>query len=95
MSIQNNGYDNKTRANLAYALTGFVIVSLSYIIVRFGDRVEILTLIIGIIGGTILGAVLGTYFAASNNNKISHPDGSTTAEITATITKNEDESTKE
>lgn len=92
--MTSNGYDNKTRANLAYALTGFVIVSLSYIIVRFGERVEILTLIIGIIGGTILGAVLGTYFAASNNKSTpTQPDGSTTAEISATITKNDPEST--
>ena len=88
--------DTKTRAILAYGYSIFVGLSLGYIIVVHGDQKEILTLIIGIIGGTILGGVYGTYFAASNNkNTPSQPDGSTTAEITATITKNDDESIKE
>ncbi len=33
-----------------------------YILVNFGYKMEILTLIIGLIGGTILGRVTGTYY---------------------------------
>lgn len=61
--------DTRTRANLAYMYSFFVMLALGYIIVEHGEEKEILTLIIGIIGGTILGAVLGTYFAASHNSK--------------------------
>jgi len=79
--------DTRTRAILAYGYSIFVGLSLGYIIVVHGDQKEILTLIIGIIGGTILGGVYGTYFAASNNKGVNpSPEGTTTADISATIT---------
>lgn len=42
---------------------------LTYILVKYGDQKEILTLVIGIIGGTIVGGVFGFYFSASHNSK--------------------------
>ena len=40
---------------------------LAFILFKYGDRVEILTLIIGLIGGLILQGIFGTYFSASHN----------------------------
>jgi len=59
----------RTRSNLAYISVLGAFVMLAYILYRWGDRVEILTLIIGLIGGTILGAVYGVYFAGSFTKK--------------------------
>ena len=36
---------------------------------KYGDRVEILTLIIGLIGGVILQGIFGTYFSSSHNRQ--------------------------
>jgi len=59
----------RTRSNLAYISVYGAFLMLGYILYRWGDRVEILTLIIGLIGGTILGAVYGVYFAGSFTKK--------------------------
>jgi len=42
---------------------------LAYILVEHGDQTEILTLVIGINGGTIVGGLFGFYFSASHNSK--------------------------
>lgn len=42
---------------------------LAYILIYHGDKIEILTLIIGLIGGTIIGTILSTYFNASTTKK--------------------------
>lgn len=70
-----NDIDTKTRANLAYIWTFIAGVILSYIVWKWGDQKEILTLIIGLIGGTILGGIFGIYFGGSITKK---PDGSPT-----------------
>lgn len=67
--------DNKTRANLAYIWTFIAGLILCYIVFRWGDKMEILTLIIGLIGGTILGGIFGIYFGGSISKK---PDGNPT-----------------
>lgn len=42
---------------------------LGYIVIVHGHKVEILTLILGIIGGTIIGGVFGTYFGGNHKEK--------------------------
>jgi uncharacterized membrane protein YraQ (UPF0718 family) len=37
-----------------------------YVIVRFGDKMEILTLMIGTISGTIIGGIFGHYFSSTH-----------------------------
>jgi Zn-dependent protease len=59
----------RTRANLAYLFGTGVLLMLGYILYRWGDKTEILTLIIGIIGGTILGGIFGVYFAGTLTKK--------------------------
>lgn len=63
------GIDVKTRANLAYLWSGAAIIMLSYILYMWGGRVEILTLIIGLISGTILGGIFGVFFSGSTTPK--------------------------
>lgn len=75
-----------TRSAIAIIWTFACIWFIGYILVRFGDQKEILTLIIGLISGTILGSIFGTYFGATPTNKPNMPAGSSSAEITASIT---------
>lgn len=75
MAETHNDIDNKTRANLAYIWTFIAGFILCYIVFRWGDKMEILTLIIGLIGGTILGGIFGIYFGGSISKK---PDGNPT-----------------
>lgn len=65
----NDSVDSKTRSNLAYIFSASSIVMLSYILYMWGNQKEILTLIIGLIGGTLLGSVSGVYFGGSTLSK--------------------------
>lgn len=56
------------RALMAYFWNIMVAVMLFYILVEFGKEKEILTLVIGIIGGTILGGIFGVYFGAAHKS---------------------------
>ena len=68
------------RTIMSYFWCVVVAAMLFYILVEFGKEKEILTLIIGIIGGTILGGIFGVYFGA--NHKAPIIDSKTTAEVT-------------
>ncbi len=61
---------------------------LGYILYRWGDQKEILTLIIGLIGGTVIGGIFGVYFGAAH--KLPPGDQKTTTEVSpdgsATVT---------
>lgn len=75
----------ETKNFLAIYWSAAISILLGYIVVRWGQEKEILTLIIGLLSTTI-GAVIGYYFGASNEKK--HPTtplGTTTADISATI----------
>jgi len=61
--------DGKTRGNLAYIFAVGGIIMLGYVLYRWGDKTEILTLVIGLIGGTLLGSVSGVYFGGNTNVK--------------------------
>lgn len=61
--------ENRTRANLAYMLVFGAELFLGYILYKFGEKMEILTLIIGLIGGTMIGAPIGVYFAGALSKK--------------------------
>lgn len=65
--------ESKTRANLAYIWSVFAGLYLGYIIVRWGDQKEILTLVIGLIGGTILGGIFAVYFGGTAQTKKPDP----------------------
>ena len=77
MADTNEPQDNKTRGNLAYIFALGAIIMLGYILYRWGDKTEILTLVIGLIGGTLLGGVSSVYFGGTTNPK--KPDTNTTA----------------
>jgi hypothetical protein len=61
--------DTNTRAVLAYFWSVIAAFALGYIIVKHGNEKEILTLIIGLIGGTVLGGIFGVYFSANHGQK--------------------------
>ena len=61
------------------------IVMLGYVLIRFGDKVEILTLIIGTLTGTIIGGIYGFYFSSTHKDK---PTSSETLTTTETLTEN-------
>jgi len=79
-----NTEDNKTRGNLAYIFALGAIVMLGYILYRWGDKTEILTLVIGLIGGTLLGGVSSVYFGGTTTTK--KPDTNPTINTTADTT---------
>jgi len=86
MEQQPTHVDDKTRNNLAYIWSVAVIVMISYIIVKFGEYKEILTLIIGFITG-VAGTILALYFGGVLSNKPnSGKPGQTTAEVNITAT---------
>lgn len=41
---------------------------LGYTLVHYGNKIEILTLLIGLIGGTIVGGIFGHYFTTTHKN---------------------------
>jgi hypothetical protein len=77
---------------LAYFWSIVSAIILIYIVYKFGEQKEILTLIIGLVGGTIIGGILGFYYAGDSTHK---PAGNNnaSAEISATITTKPDELT--
>ncbi len=77
--------DTIVKGLLALSWSAFVMWAIGYIIVMFGKEKEILTLIIGIISGTILGGIFGVYFASSLNTK-PHPGAPGTTDVTASFT---------
>lgn len=74
------------REFLAVLWSFAAIIMLGYVLVRFGDKVEILTLIIGTLTGTIIGGIYGYYFSSTHKDK---PTSSETVTTTATETNNE------
>jgi hypothetical protein len=46
----------------------FAMSMLFYILIKWGANMEILTLMIGLIGGTVLGSITGTYYGSSHKN---------------------------
>lgn len=65
----NEPLDTKTRSNLSYMFTLGSMIMLAYILYMWGSKTEILTLIIGLIGGTLLGSVSGVYFGGGTATK--------------------------
>lgn len=54
----------------------FAMSMLFYILINWGANMEILTLIIGLIGGTVLGSITGTYYGSTHkNNNIDNEKG--------------------
>ncbi len=64
-STTNHDIDAKTRANLAYGWSVVAAIILMYIVYQWGQEKEILTLIIGLIGGTVIGGIFGIFFGGS------------------------------
>lgn len=62
----------ETRAVLAYFWSFVSALFLGYILVKYGEAKEILTLVIGLIGGTIIGGVFGVYFSANSSRSNTH-----------------------
>ena len=86
-STSNDSIDVRTRAHLAYIFSISSIIMIFYIIYMWGNQTEILTLIIGLIGGTMLGSVSGMYFGGSTSGK--KPDTSVQGDNTLVINKSE------
>lgn len=75
--------DNKTRSNLAYIWTVSINLSIFYILWRFGNHLEVLTLIIGFIAGTA-NTILALYFGGVLAKSTSPTPGTAEVSITAT-----------
>lgn len=81
--LPNDPLAEKTRSNIAYLFTLGSIAMLAYILYMWGGKTEILTLIIGLIGGTLLGSVSGVYFGGSSTaKKTDNPSINTNADTT-------------
>lgn len=63
------GFLNKmnTRSIIAILCCLVNFYFINYILIHYGDHMEILTLIIGLIGGTMIGSVFGFYFGGTNS----------------------------
>ncbi len=59
-------------------------IMLGYVLVMHGDQVEILTLIIGTLTGTIIGGIYGYYFSSTHKDK---PTTSETISTTEPLTE--------
>jgi len=57
--------DEKTRSNISYMYVLGALILLGYILFRWGDKMEILTLIIGLIGGSLLNGPNAVYFGGN------------------------------
>lgn len=80
------------RSILAYFWSIIAAVIMVYIVYRWGDKMEILTLIIGLVGGTILGGIFGVYFGANHKTPTLQDTQKTTIESSSdgtTITTTE------
>lgn len=56
------------RELLTLILVLFSMTMIFFILKNWGSEKEILTLIIGLLGGTILGSITGTYYGSSHKN---------------------------
>jgi len=61
--------DEKTRANISYMYVVGALILLGYTLYRWGDKMEILTLIIGLIGGSLLSPPNSVFFGGSTAKK--------------------------
>ena len=82
---------NDTRRMLSYFWSAFGAWAIGYILINYGEHKEILTLIIGIVGGTIISGIYGVYFGGEKGHDKPTTPGTTTADITATVTTTNEE----
>jgi Mn2+/Fe2+ NRAMP family transporter len=57
----------RTRSILAYFWSLASAIFIGYILYRWGSEKEILTLIIGLIGGTVIGGIFGVFFGGETH----------------------------
>jgi hypothetical protein len=70
MAVENSDpQDSKTRSNISYMYVLGALILLGYILFRWGDKMEILTLIIGLIGGSLLSGPNAVYFGGNTAKK--------------------------
>lgn len=71
---------NDPKKGLSYFWSFVSAIILAYTVYKWGNEKEILTLIIGLIGGTILGSIMGLWFGGTNNkaHSTTDKDGTTT-----------------
>ena len=93
--MENQSPFKDSRFLLAGFWSVFAASAFGYVLIKYGDNTEILTLVFGTISGTILGGIFGVYFNSSPDKKTTLPPGSTTvanaSTTTVTSTPNEPE----
>lgn len=95
MAEPKHDLDQRTRSGLAYISIISVWILIGYIIHRFGEKTEILTLIIGFISGAA-STILGLYFGGMINTKPKPlTPGTTSADINISTTTEQPEPIKE
>lgn len=67
MDKQNSFLDS--RFLLACFWSIFGALAIGYVLIHYGDKIEILTLVFGTISGTIIGGIFGVYFNSSPDKK--------------------------
>lgn len=65
MATTPTSQDEKTRAIISYLYVGGALLLLGYILFKWGDKMEILTLIIGLISGSLLSGPNAVYFGGN------------------------------
>jgi hypothetical protein len=63
------------RELLTLILVFFAMSMLFYILINWGAKMEILTLMIGLIGGTVLGSITGTYYGSNHKTNNDNEKG--------------------
>ena len=61
--------ETKTRNQLAWYWSVVATILLAYILVKHSEKMEIVTLIIGLLGGTILNNIFGVYFSGTTSKQ--------------------------
>lgn len=76
-----------TQRTLALYWSFVASLMLGFILYKYGDKIEILTLVIGLLSGTVIGGIFGTFFSA--NHMKNTPPGTTSVDIQSTAKNNE------
>lgn len=61
--------ETKTRNQLAWYWSVITTILLAYILVKHSEKMEIVTLIIGLLSGTILSSIFGVYFSGTTTKQ--------------------------
>lgn len=57
------------RERLSIILSIYSMIFMGFVLIKYGEKVEILTLLIGFITGSVVSSIFGVYFNSSHKEK--------------------------